>query len=61
MEGTVVLDAIIRKDGTVSEVRVLSASNKVFEQASVEAVRRWRFTPGPYDVVLTVTVNFTLG
>lgn len=60
MEGTVVLDAIIRKDGTVSEVTILRSSNRVFDQACIDAVRQWRYTPGPQDVILTVTVNFTL-
>lgn len=60
VEGTVVVDAIIRKDGTVSDVTVLRSSNKLFDQACIDAVRQWRFTPGPQDVILTVTVNFTL-
>ena len=60
IEGNVVVDAVIRKDGTVSDVTVLSSSNKMFEQACVDAVRQWRFTPGSSDVVLSVTVNFTL-
>lgn len=60
LEGNVVVDAIIRRDGTVSEVRVLSSTNKMFEQACIDAVSRWRFTPGSQDVILTVTVNFTL-
>ncbi len=58
--GNVVVDAVIRKDGTVADVTVLSSTNKIFEQACIDAVRQWRFTPGPQDVVLTVTVNFTL-
>jgi protein TonB len=60
MEGRVIVDAVIRKDGTVSDVTVLSSTNKLFEQACIDAVRQWRFTPGPQDVILTVTVNFTL-
>jgi protein TonB len=60
MEGDVVVDAVIRQDGTVSDVTVLSSTNKMFEQACIDAVRQWRFTPGPRDVVLTVRVNFTL-
>lgn len=60
IEGTVVVDAIILKDGTVSDVTVLSSSNRVFDQACIDAVRQWRFTPGSNDVVLTVTVRFTL-
>jgi protein TonB len=60
LEGTVVIDAIILKDGSVSDVKVLKSSNPMFEQACIEAVKQWRFTPGSQDVILTVTVNFTL-
>lgn len=60
MEGTVVVDAVILKDGSVSEVKVLSSSNAMFDRACLDAVRQWRFTPGSQDVVLTVTVRFTL-
>ena len=60
LEGTVVVDAVIRKDGSVSDVTILSSTNKMFEQACIDAVRQWRFTPGPQDVVLTVTVTFKL-
>lgn len=60
VEGTVVVDAVILRDGSVSDVKILSSSNKMFEQACIEAVRQWRFTPSPQDVVLTVTVTFKL-
>lgn len=60
IEGQVVVDAVILKDGTVSEVKVLSSTSELFNQACIEAVRQWRFTPGPQDVILTVSVNFTL-
>jgi protein TonB len=60
VEGTVVIDAVINKDGSVSDVKVLQSANAMLEQSAVQAVRQWRFTPGPYAVVLTVTVHFTL-
>jgi TonB family protein len=60
IEGIVVVDAVIRMDGTVSDVTVLRTSNPMFNQPCVDAVRKWRFTSGPQDVILTVTVNFTL-
>ena len=60
LTGTVVLDAVIQKDGTVTDVKVIKSSNPMFEQASIEAVRQWRFTPFQYDVVLTVSVSFVL-
>lgn len=60
MTGTVVLDAVIRKDGTVSDVKVVKSTNALFEQPSIDAVRQWQFTPFQYDVVLTVSVTFVL-
>lgn len=60
LEGSVTVDAIIRADGTVSDVTVLKSTNAMFNQACIDAVRQWRFTPGNQDVILTVTVNFTL-
>ena len=60
VEGTVVVDAIIRQDGTVSDGKVLKSSNPMFEPECIQAVKQWRFTPGSQDVILTVTVNFTL-
>ncbi len=60
LEGVVVLDAIIDKDGTVREIKVLKSAHAAFEQAAVEALKQWRYTPGPQDVILTVTVSFTL-
>jgi protein TonB len=60
IQGAVVLDAIIHKDGSVGEIKVLQSSNKMFEQAAVDAIKQWRYTPTPYDVILTVRVNFTL-
>ena len=60
MEGTVVLDAVIRKDGTVGEITVLRSANQLFDQEAVRALQQWRYTPGSQDVILTVTVNFRL-
>jgi TonB family protein len=66
LTGTVPLEAIIGRDGTVSSVRVLSAQvHPDFAIAAVDAVRRWRFTPTllngePVEVVMTVSVRFDL-
>jgi periplasmic protein TonB len=60
MEGTVILDAVIHQDGTVGEITVLRSANPLFDQSAMDALKQWRYTPGPYDVILTVTVNFTM-
>ncbi len=44
VEGTVVLDAVIAKDGSVRSVKVVSG-NPMLTQAAVDAVKRWRYKP----------------
>jgi TonB family protein len=60
MEGQVVLDAIIHHDGTIGDVTVLRSTSDAFAQAAIAAVKQWRYTPIPYEGILTVTVNFTM-
>jgi periplasmic protein TonB len=60
MPGTVVLDAIIHRDGSIGDVTLKSATNGAFAQAAIDAVKQWRYTPIPYEGIVTVTVNFTL-
>jgi len=63
-EGIVILEATIAKDGRVIDARVLRSSD-MFDQAAIDAVRQWRYTVPtlngvPVDVLMTVTVRFTL-
>jgi periplasmic protein TonB len=60
IQGTVVLDAIIHKDGTVGDIKVLRSESQLFDQAAIDALKQWRYTSGPYDVILTVTVHFKM-
>jgi TonB family protein len=60
VSGQVVLDAIIHREGTIGDVTVLQSTNAAFAQAAIAAVKQWRYTPIPYEGILTVTVNFTL-
>src|SRR4029453_7474967 len=60
MPGTVVLEAIIHRDGSIGDITLKSATNDAFAQAAMEAVKQWRYTPIPYEGIVTVTVNFTL-
>ena len=64
VQGVVILEARIERDGTVSRARVLR-SIPMLDDAAVEAVRQWEFTPtllngAPVPIMMTVTVNFTL-
>jgi protein TonB len=64
VSGTVRLRAIIGKDGSVSQLEVLSG-NPILAQAAVAAVREWRYRPTrlneeAVEVETYITVNFIL-
>ena len=64
VEGLVILEAIIAVDGRVQDVKILR-SKPLLDQAAIDAVRQWRFTPTllngvPVPVIMTVTVKFEL-
>ncbi|OGF68096.1 MAG: hypothetical protein A2Y62_05665 [Candidatus Fischerbacteria bacterium RBG_13_37_8] len=65
IEGMVILEAIINKDGTIGDVKVLRSLNPLLDQAAIKAVKQWKCTPGkingkPVKAYLTLTVNFRL-
>ena len=64
IEGTVVLLAVIGKDGTVQNVRVQSGLS-MLAQAAIEAVKQWRYRPyllngEPVEIDSQITINFNL-
>jgi periplasmic protein TonB len=61
-EGSVEIDATINKEGSVTNVKVLSG-NAVLAHAAVEAVRQWRYKPyyldgQPVEIETQITVKF---
>ena len=65
VKGIVILEAIIDPTGNVTNVRVLR-SIPLLDQSAIDAVRQWKYEPTllngvPVPIVMTVTVNFTLG
>ena len=65
-EGVVTIDAVIGRDGSVSSAHVTSVQvHPDLASAALTAVRQWKFEPtllngGPVEVVMTVSVSFTL-
>jgi TonB family protein len=64
VQGMVILEAVISATGRVEDVKVLR-SVPLLDDAAIDAVRQWQFTPTilngePIPVVMTVTVTFTL-
>ncbi len=65
LEGDVVLEIVVRRDGTVGDVRVLRSLGSGLEQRAIAAVRQWKFSPArrlgsAVDVVVEVAVEFAL-
>jgi TonB family protein len=65
LNGTVVLDAIIGKDGKMKSLHVLTSTNPIFNNSAMEAVQRWTYKPyllngDPTEVDTTITVNYAL-
>ena len=58
--GQVVLDAIIKPDGTIGDIKVLQATNEAFAQSAIAAVKQWQYTALGFEGILTVNVNFSM-
>ena len=64
IQGTVMLQAEISKEGTIENLRLISG-HPMLAPAAIEAVKQWRYRPymlngEPVAVETTVMVNFTL-
>jgi protein TonB len=64
VQGTVVLRAVIDREGIIQNLQVISGP-PLLVQAAINAVRQWRYRPyylndQPVEVETQVTVNFSL-
>ena len=64
VQGVVILEAIVDRQGRIEDVRVLR-SIPLLDRAAIAAVKQWRYSPllvsgQPERFVLTVTVSFSL-
>jgi protein TonB len=65
VQGTVVLSAVIGKDGAVQNVKVVSSGSPLLDQAAIDAVKQWKYRPyilngNAVEVDTTMTINFVL-
>jgi protein TonB len=63
--GDVDLEIVVKRDGTVDNVRVVRGLETGLDQRAIAAVREWRFAPArrqgeAVDVIVQVSVEFTL-
>jgi protein TonB len=65
VQGVVIVQAVIDKDGTVSRVRAVKRLHPSLDEAALDAIRQWRFEPAllegePVAVHYNLTINFRL-
>jgi TonB family protein len=67
VQGTVLLECVVRPDGSVGDVQILRSLDGVFglDQEAIKAAKQWRFAPGtrlgePVPVVISIELTFTL-
>jgi TonB family protein len=65
IEGDVVMEIVVRRDGSVGDVRVMQGLGYGLDERAIEAVRQWRFSPArrrgqPVDVLVEVAMEFKI-
>jgi TonB family protein len=65
IQGAVVLTAVIGKDGTIENLRVVKTPDPSLAESAIKAVRTWRYRPyllngDPVEVETTVNVVYSL-
>lgn len=67
VQGTVLLQCVVKADGTVGDVQVVRSLDPTFglDQEAVKAAKQWLFRPGmrmgePVSVLVTIELTFTL-
>ena len=65
IQGRVIMEAIIDREGNVANVKILKGLPMGLSEESIKAVKQWKFKPAtlhgkPVDVYFTLTVTFQL-
>jgi protein TonB len=65
VEGEVLLEIVVRRDGSVGDVKLIEGLSSGLNERAISAVKQWRFSPAkrlgqPVDVIVEVAVEFRL-
>jgi len=66
LEGVVLLEAVVGRDGRVKDVKVARGEPMGLSEAAIDAVKQWEFEPArnakgqAVDVIMTLTIRFAL-
>jgi protein TonB len=58
--GRVVAHVIVAPNGTVSEVRIISSTNRIFDRDVIRALSQWRYNPEPVGFIGEYELVFNL-
>ncbi len=61
--GVVTVNCLVDEKGNVTESRVEKSTNEAFDQAAIDAVKRWKFKPArqdgnPVQIRVSIPVRF---
>jgi TonB family protein len=65
INGTVQLDVVVGKTGDVENIRVKKGLRADYDQAAIDAVRKWRWEPyrvngAPIEILTTINITYSL-
>ncbi|HEY0283857.1 MAG TPA: M56 family metallopeptidase [Vicinamibacterales bacterium] len=65
VQGEVVMECVVKADGTVGDTKVVRSLDPDLDQAALDAAAQWLFEPGtrdgkPVNVLVTIAIAFTL-
>ncbi len=65
IQGEVLMECVVKADGTVGDITVIKSLDPDLDQAAIDAAKRWEFEPGtrngkPVAVIVTIAIAFTL-
>ncbi len=65
VQGVVYMEAIVRPDGNVGDVRVIGSLDSELDEEALRTVKRWKFSPAtlegkPVSVIVEIEMSFTL-
>ena len=65
IEGEVLMECVVKADGTVGDIKIVRSLDPDLDQAAIDAAKLWEFDPGtrdgkPVDVLVTIAIAFTL-
>lgn len=65
VEGEVVMECVVKADGTVGDIKIVRALHEDLDKAAMDAAAQWRFEPGtrdgkPVNVLVAIAMAFSL-